>query len=216
MVLFYGVLNIGDVNAAFSMDKTRYIFNGDKDSISITVTNDGKKTFGGQAWIDNILEKDTRPTFVVTPSFFKIKGDGKQVLRVIQANELPQDKESVYWMNLQEIPPAMEGNGLAIAIRTRVKLFYRPVSLLKGRVNAESKMTVEKKGNGYLLVNSTPYIFAISAVYNNMGQKINLSQNVADKLLMFMPGDKIDVSEKLTKVDSVDDYGVAQNVAVGH
>ncbi len=65
--------------ASLAADQTRYIFRGDKDALTITVTNNDKeRTFGGQAWVDNIVEKDTRPTFVVTPSFFKVyrwKGD---------------------------------------------------------------------------------------------------------------------------------------------
>ncbi|EED7833078.1 fimbria/pilus periplasmic chaperone, partial [Salmonella enterica subsp. enterica serovar Kentucky] len=56
--------------ASLAADQTRYIFRGDKDALTITVTNNDKeRTFGGQAWVDNIVEKDTRPTFVVTPSF---------------------------------------------------------------------------------------------------------------------------------------------------
>ncbi|EHZ0238728.1 fimbria/pilus periplasmic chaperone, partial [Salmonella enterica] len=55
--------------ASLAADQTRYIFRGDKDALTITVTNNDKtRTFGGQAWVDNIVEKDTRPTFVVTPS----------------------------------------------------------------------------------------------------------------------------------------------------
>ncbi len=58
--------------ASLAADQTRYIFRGDKDALTITVTNNDKeRTFGGQAWVDNIVEKDTRPTFVVTPSFLR-------------------------------------------------------------------------------------------------------------------------------------------------
>ncbi|MFT8148742.1 F4 (K88) fimbrial chaperone FaeE, partial [Salmonella enterica subsp. enterica serovar Infantis] len=95
--------------ASLAADQTRYIFRGDKDALTITVTNNDKeRTFGGQAWVDNIVEKDTRPTFVVTPSFFKVKPQGQQTLRIIMASDhLPKDKESVYWLNLQDIPPAL-------------------------------------------------------------------------------------------------------------
>lgn len=67
------------VLASLAADQTRYIFRGDKDALTITVTNNDKeRTFGGQAWVDNIVEKDTRPTFVVTPSFFKVKPQGSR------------------------------------------------------------------------------------------------------------------------------------------
>ncbi|EBF0938986.1 TPA_asm: hypothetical protein G0D21_23195, partial [Salmonella enterica subsp. enterica serovar Poona] len=46
--------------ASLAADQTRYIFRGDKDALTITVTNNDKeRTFGGQAWVDNIVEKDT-------------------------------------------------------------------------------------------------------------------------------------------------------------
>ncbi|HAP2324219.1 TPA: Clp protease ClpE, partial [Escherichia coli] len=45
--------------ASLSADQTRYIFRGDKDSLTVTITNNNKEhTFGGQAWLDNIVEKD--------------------------------------------------------------------------------------------------------------------------------------------------------------
>lgn len=44
--------------ASLAADQTRYIFRGDKDALTITVTNNDKeRTFGGQAWVDNIVEK---------------------------------------------------------------------------------------------------------------------------------------------------------------
>ncbi|MBJ3192165.1 Clp protease ClpE, partial [Salmonella enterica subsp. enterica serovar Agona] len=42
--------------ASLAADQTRYIFRGDKDALTITVTNNDKeRTFGGQAWVDNIV-----------------------------------------------------------------------------------------------------------------------------------------------------------------
>ncbi|WP_277621540.1 fimbria/pilus periplasmic chaperone [Pseudomonas chlororaphis] len=206
---------VSSAHAALAMDATRYIFPGDKDSVAITVTNESKKTYGGQAWVDNIVEKDTRPTFVVTPSFFKLKGQGKQVLRIIQANDLPQDHESVYWLNLQDIPPALEGSGLALALRTRVKLFYRPAALLKNRKGAEAGMRVETVPGAMALVNSTPYIFVISAVTDASGKPLKLTAEAADKLLMFMPGGRVVVPPGIAKVESVDDYGAVTKVTLG-
>lgn len=215
--LLVGVMMAGwgtTAQAALSMDQTRYIFSGDKESVSVTVTNESNKTFGGQTWVDNIVEKDTRPTFVVTPSFFKLKGQGKQVLRIIKANDLPQEKESVYWLSLQEIPPAMEGSGLAVALRTKVKLFYRPAGLLKNRKGAEAGLTLSPRPGSMALVNSTPYIFAISAVADANGKALTLAPESAEKLLMFMPGDAVTVPAGVAKVDSIDDYGAVQTVTL--
>ncbi|MCP6324282.1 fimbria/pilus periplasmic chaperone, partial [Klebsiella pneumoniae] len=45
---------------------------------------------------------------------------------------LPADRESVFWLNVLDVPPQPQGEGgnfMQFAIRTRVKLFYRPVGL---------------------------------------------------------------------------------------
>lgn len=196
--------------ASLSLDKTRYIFNGDSDSLTLTITNNSQEhTFGGQAWVDNIVENDSRPTFVVTPSFFKVKANGKQTLRVIKASDhLPNNKESVYWLNLQDIPPALKGSGLAIALRTKVKLLYRPKSLVNGRKGAEEGISLQSRSGSKLLVNSTPYIFAINALLDDKGNKLNISDEISQKLLMFMPGDEVNITNfDVAKVESVDDYG---------
>lgn len=196
--------------ASLSADQTRYIFKGDKDSLTVTVTNNNKeKMFGGQAWIDNIVEKDTRPTFVATPSFFKVAAGGKQTLRIILASDhLPQDKESVYWLNIQDIPPAMQGSGLAIALRSKLKLFYRPQSLVEGRKGAEEGIVVEERSGTKMLVNNTPYIFAIGGLLDSKGNKLKVDNSSAQKLLMFMPGDAVAIPGlNVSKVESLDDYG---------
>lgn len=46
-------------------------------------------------------------------------------------SNLPKDRESLFWLNVQEVPPKPEvkdgeGSVLAMAMNTRVKLIYRP------------------------------------------------------------------------------------------
>lgn len=75
------------------------------------------------------------------------------------SDHLPKDKESVYWLNLQDIPPALKGSGIAIALRTKLKLFYRPEALLKDRKGAEEGISLQVRPDGRtMLVNTTPYI----------------------------------------------------------
>ncbi|AUX74129.1 fimbria/pilus periplasmic chaperone [Erwinia pyrifoliae] len=200
--------------ASLATDQTRYIFRGDRDSLSITImNNDKKRMFGGQAWVDNIVEKDTRPTFVATPSFFKVKPNGQQALRIIMASDhLPRDKESIYWLNLQDIPPALEGSGIAIALRTKLKLFYRPKALLEGRKGAEEGISLQRQPDGKtMLVNTTPYIYAIGSLQDAAGKTLDVNSDTAQKLLMFMPGDKVAVNVNVVKVNSLNDYGELQS-----
>lgn len=202
--------------ASLTLDSVRYVFTGDKPSLAITITNPDERVFGGQVWVDNIVEQDTRPSFVVTPSFFKVKGRGSQSLRVIKAaDHMPQDKESVYWLNLQDIPPALKESGLAIALRTRVKMFYRPEALVKGRPDAEANIKIERRPGAQVLVNPTPYIFAINGLLDDKGAPQKLGDTTAEKLLMFMPGDAVDITGlNVSQVVAVNDYAAVKTYTI--
>lgn len=204
------LLSSNQVLAAFEMDNTRYIYNGDSQSISVMASNGSKKEFGAQVWVDNIVENDTRPTFIATPSFFKVTAEGRQVFRIMKVSDhMPKDRESVYWLNLQEIPPIEQGSGIAMAVRTKVKLLYRPKGLSEGRNGAEKRLTVEHLPGEQWLVNVTPYIFAIGAVRDKKDTVIELNQDAMDELKMFEPGDRIKLPQgsEVGAVDALNDYG---------
>ncbi|WP_143367405.1 fimbria/pilus periplasmic chaperone, partial [Escherichia coli] len=116
-----------------------------------------------------------------------------------------------YWLNLQDIPPALEGSGIAVALRTKLKLFYRPKALLEGRKGAEEGISLQSRPDGrIMLVNTTPYIFAIGSLLDGNGKRIATDNETAQKLLMFMPGDEVQVKGNVVKVASLNDYGELQ------
>ncbi|TOL40502.1 molecular chaperone, partial [Vibrio parahaemolyticus] len=48
-----------------------------------------------------------------------------------EISQLPQDRESVYYFNLREIPPKSDKpNVLQLALQSKIKLFYRPKSIM--------------------------------------------------------------------------------------
>ncbi|MGR5187747.1 fimbria/pilus periplasmic chaperone [Photobacterium damselae] len=203
------LLSANSAFAALALDATRYIYKGDKQTLSAVVENQSKSDFGAQVWLDNIVENDTRPTFIATPSFFKVKGGGKQVFRIMKVTDhMPKDKESIYWLNLQEIPPKKKGSGLVMAIRTKVKMIYRPASIVDGRKDAEQNLTVSYLPGEQWLVNSTPYIFAIDQVTDSHDKKIKFDKKDSKTLSMFMPGDRVNVTGYMVRsVSAVNDYG---------
>ncbi len=186
-------------------------FRGDKDALTITVTNNDKeRTFGGgRGW--TILWKDTRPTFVVTPSFFKVKPQGQQTLRIIMASDhLPKDKESVYWLNLQDIPPALKGSGIAIALRTKLKLFYRPEALLKDRKGAEEGISLQVRRTGGRCWSTPRRISTPSAACWMRTVKSCGGQRHCSETADVYAGDEVQVKGNVVKVDSLNDYGELQ------
>ena len=212
VIALAALLTANNALAALALDATRYIYKGDAQFISAIANNESEEVYGAQVWVDNIVEKDTRPTFIATPSFFKVDGKGKQVFRVMKVSDhMPNDKESIYWLNLQEIPQKREGSGLTMAIRSQVKLIYRPTAIAEGRPAAEENLTVEHVPGGQQLVNSTPYIFAIGGVVDKNDKAIPFTPEDSDKLTMFMPGDRVNVTGHSVKaVNALSDYGTLE------
>jgi len=200
----------GSSLAALSVDQTRYIFESNRESVSIVVENAAKQTYGGQMWVENREGTDTRPAFIVTPSFFKVSGESKQVLRVVNVlKTMPEDKESVFWVNLQEIPPVNKEGGLSIALRTKVKLFYRPADLMRGREVAEEDLSLVKTRDKTELVNTTPYVFTILKLLDPQDRAVILDKQTQNKLRVFAPGDSVILSAGSTvkSVMSINDNG---------
>ena len=200
-------------HAAFTLNSTRYIFDEKKENISLQVDNESSQEYGGQIWIENQKQSDKNIYFVPSPTFFKVTGQHKQVLRILKINDtLPKDKESLFWINVQEIPKAPKdgANALSIALHTQVKMIYRPDILKDKRENAEKNIKLINDGSSTVLFNDSPYYFAVVNVKQN-GRDVNLEEDIKNKIAVFSPFEKIFLNKKLTgniSLVAFDDYGV--------
>lgn len=202
-------------HAAFTLNSTRYIFDEKKENISLQVDNESSQEYGGQIWIENQEQSDKNVYFAPSPTFFKVTGQHKQVLRILKINDtLPKDKESLFWINVQEIPKAPKdgANALSIALHTQVKMIYRPNTLKGNRENAEKNIKLINDGSGTVLFNDSPYYFAVVNVKQN-GKNVNLEEDIKNKIAVFSPFEKIPLNKKLTgniSLVAFDDYGVGR------
>ncbi|MDK7587682.1 molecular chaperone [Alcaligenes faecalis subsp. phenolicus] len=119
--------------ASISLSGTRLILPEKQQEASIIVRNDNSPILV-QSWLETNAEQDQAELpFAITPALVKVPPNGQQVMRVLYAGGdqgLPRDKETVLWLNVQEIPQQGSGdNQLQIAIRQRIKLFFRPDGL---------------------------------------------------------------------------------------
>lgn len=156
--------------AAIALDRTRIIFNGAEKSVSLNVSNLNKELpYLAQGWIEDQSGQKVSAPLVVLPPVQRIEpGDKSQVK--IQAipdiAALPQDRESVFYFNLREIPPrSNRQNVLQIALQTRIKLFYRPEAIYATQTDLtnpwQEKITLIRKGNNYEVNNPTAYYVTI-------------------------------------------------------
>lgn len=208
--------------AAFVLNGTRFIYEEGKKNTSFEVTNQSENTYGGQVWIDNTNQGNDTAYMLPVPPFFKVTAKGKQIVRIMRADSaLPSDRESLFWLNVQEIPPKpkgeVEGGVLAVAINTRVKLIYRPKSLVAGRENAEKGMQITRRDGETWLTNPTPYYFAVTAVKVN-GKSVSLSESVQNRLAQVAPKAEISLGSVAlngaVSVEAVNDWGGTADYAL--
>lgn len=134
MVVSFAALASNAVYAAVVLDNTRVVFDASKRESSMIVNNPTQRAYAIQAWVNDVTDDDTRlAPFIATPPLFRLDSRKAQTVRIISTatDVLPKDRESLFYFNVQEIPTANETseNVLKVALRTRVKLFYRPPGL---------------------------------------------------------------------------------------
>ncbi|WP_448651178.1 fimbria/pilus periplasmic chaperone [Pseudomonas fluorescens] len=157
-------------NAAIGLDRTRVIFDGGKDVTSVNITNNNTQLpYLAQGWIEDEAGQKITTPLIVLPPVQRVE-PGKQSQVKVQAlpaaKSLPQDRESVYYFNLREIPPRSDkANTLQIALQTRIKLFYRPQSITPSQQDLsnpwQEKLTLTRQGEQYQVNNPTPYFVTL-------------------------------------------------------
>lgn len=177
LMCFIGA-TLGWVNYASAgvvIGSTRVIYRESKDEVTVKLTNNNPSPVLVQSWIDKgeeqISPEKLSVPFVLTPPINRMDPGKGQTLRItyIGTPALPTDKESVYWLNVLEVPAKQKGvqdkSRLNIAFRTRIKIFYRPDGLA-GNANSAPKDLVWKIRDGSLLViNPTPYNVTLGMIY---------------------------------------------------
>ncbi|TKK37751.1 molecular chaperone [Pseudomonas fluorescens] len=145
-------------SAGISLDGTRVVFSAPAKEASVIVKNRAADDVMVQSWVEPVHgASETDVPFAITPSLVRLGGKKQQVLRVLyQGQGLPTDKESLFWLVVQEIPQkAKSDNVLQIALRQRVKLFYRPANLSDTAASAAESLQwklVEQGGKTALSV----------------------------------------------------------------
>lgn len=155
---------------------TRVVYPGDAPLIEVNTVNRGKKPSLVQAWVENEQDGNQLSPFVLTPPVSRVEGGREQVLRIAYTGHpLPQDRESLFYLNVMEIPPKPEGsrgkNLLQLTFTHRLKFFYRPSKLDYPVHEAYAKVKWQRQGRQLTAENPTPYYLTFSFVGVEQGGK---------------------------------------------
>lgn len=153
--------------ASVTVGGTRLVYNAADKEADISVTNSKDSIpYLIQSWVELNEHAAEKAPFIVTPPLFRLDGGHENTLRVIYTGEktLPDDRESVFWLNVKSIPSMEKSdeNRLLIAVKTRIKLFYRPAALKNDQANeAWRSLVFKQNGNQIVITNPTPYFISL-------------------------------------------------------
>lgn len=151
----------------------RVIFTrSDFDRRLLIVNNDSHAPVLLQSWIDEgdsgEVSKEKNYPFVVTPAVAKLSPGKILNLRVLpteRVRDLPSDRESVFWINLYEIPSVRKSqqekkvNRMEVGLISQLKIIYRPFkdSMNIKSIGDEILIHMSDDGHSLVLENPSPY-----------------------------------------------------------
>lgn len=175
-------------HASVLIGGTRVILPGKGGEVTVRLTNDNTTPALVQAWIDRGDPQSTPDSvdtpFLVTPPMFRMEPQRDQSLRILYTREpLPADRESLFWLNVLEVPPKpaeLETDGknyMQLAVRSRLKLFFRPEGLQGDPLKAAEQLRFQVSAGSVLVSNPTPYHVTISDLAVDVGGKAYASES---------------------------------------
>ena len=159
-------------HAAVTLGGTRLIFSAPNKEASILAKNNAEQDIMIQSWIDpDDSATNSDIPFAITPSLSRLGANKQQLLRIFyQGKGANEQKETVYWLSVQEIPPKPEKeNILQIAVRQKIKVFYRPAGLPGSAVDAPKALQWQITPKGLQVTNPSAFHVSIAKIKLNTG-----------------------------------------------
>jgi len=163
--------------AAVVVDGTRVIYPAARREVTIQIRNPSDRPSLVQAWLDdgnvNAKPGESKVPFIMTPPLFRLDPSKAQSLRLVYTQEpLSSDRESVFWLNVLDIPPRMASspelpNQLEMAFKHRMKVFFRPTGLPGSAADAPSRLTwklLSRDGKLVAIEVSNPTAYHVSLI----------------------------------------------------
>jgi len=168
-------LLITPAQAGVMASSTRVIYQATDREKSLMLVNTNDYPVIVQSWVDDGTgdPDSAHAPFVILPPVLRVAPKGIQSLRILYNQEpLPTDRESVFWLNLYEIPSAIgkvkDERKLALAMNTQQKIFYRPKGISLSLKDAVSRLSFHLKHDGAQwfieCVNPTPLHISFTSI----------------------------------------------------
>ena len=176
--------------ATVKIEGTRLIYFGQYKEASINIVNQSSSELAVQSWVTREDDDATSPVpFAVVQPLVRLDAQQHHLLRILYAGAgLPSDVESVFLLNVMEIPLKPEAaDSVQFAVRQRLKLFYRPAGLAGSSSEAVPQL-VWSRTDGQTLTVTNPSAFHLSLVDVQVDKGGQVQ--VLDDYLLLKPGER--------------------------
>ena len=221
-LLVFGVATRAQAN--MTIDTTRIIYLGGKRDVTFKISNISKEQPSFvQLWLDDgnssATAEDAVAPFNLTPPIARINAGASQVVRMVFTGEpLPPDRESIFYFNMLELPEkSASKNKLSFAVRTRIKVFYRPQGVKGDPTAGLDQVTwrIVQKDKEWVAEGTNPTPFYLSFFSLNLDDNEKFEFVVDGDMLPPMGKISIRLGEvgkmkqtyKAMKVTYINDYG---------
>jgi len=224
LVLALAVLAIGGApaHASVLMTGTRVIFPADQKEKTLQFTNADDHPNVVQIWLDTGAPDSTIDTadapFIANPQIFRVEPKAGQMVRLIYTGaDLPQDRESVFFLNFTQAPAikasSQGANKLVLMFSSRLKVFYRPKGLAGSPADLASQLQFRLADGQLQVSNPTGYHAVVrQASLSVGGRQIPLAESamIAPKSSTHWKIGRAagDLSQARLRITLVNDYGV--------
>ena len=102
LVCFFFSISVSQ--ASVVVGGTRVIFDGTKKTTTVSVQNKDNVTNIVQSWLAIVDETSpAKDSFITTPPLFRLKAGEKGFVRILRTGKpMPEDRESMLWLNIKE------------------------------------------------------------------------------------------------------------------
>lgn len=194
---------------------TRVIFDGTKKTTTVSVQNKDNVTNIVQSWLAIVDETSpAKDSFITTPPLFRLKAGEKGFVRILRTGKpMPEDRESMLWLNIKGIPATddvSDKNIVQFAINSRIKLIYRPAAL-KNAIPEEFAQKLQWSNDGRVIKvkNDSPLYMNFSEIFIN-GKAVTEAWFVAPYSTIRIPvANASPAGKKEITWSVINDYGMS-------
>lgn len=212
LLLIFILISFGSIASpsGITLDVSRVIFDSKKNSESFTMKNTSSKmVLLVRATANNYYSDDSKDVpFFITPPLNRIEPNSDIQFRINKLDsiiKLPEDRESIFAINVLAIPPKKEKSEVQIALNTKIKLIFRPSKINNSLAieHLQDKLILTKDKNGIKIENPTPYFVTISKIKFN-----NIDSNRSPEMIKpFSDKTLIEKNVKSMSYSIINDFG---------